>query len=76
MRRELAEALARLIPAETLQRLGDLSMEYGATGGPEIPIQGVLDERVGEGEAPYPVPVLPKQRCRDRLGEQVGHPRP
>ena len=51
---ELAQPLAWLIPALVLERLCDPPVQPGAARSPEILIQGVLDERMGEREAPRP----------------------
>ena len=59
---ELAEALAGLIPALLLKRLRDLLVKPCAAKGAEILIKGVLDECVGEREAPCAISVLLKQR--------------
>jgi hypothetical protein len=52
---KLTQPLAGLIPALLLQCFGYLSVKPGAAGGPEILIEGVLDQRVGEREAPGPL---------------------
>ena len=72
---ELTEPLAGLIATLLLERLCDPLMQSGATGTPEILIQRVLDERMGEREALGSLGALRQQRRRDRLIEQVEQPR-
>ncbi len=68
---ELAQPLAGIIPALLLERLRDPLVQQRATGTPEILIQAVLDERMGEREAPRALGALPQQRRRNRLVQQV-----
>ena len=72
---ELTEPLAGLIAALLLERFCDPLVQPGATGTPEILIQRVLDERMGEREALGSLGALLQQRRRDRLIEQVEQPR-
>ncbi len=72
---ELPEPLARIIPALLLERFGDPPVKPSAARRPEILIQRVLDERVGERETTGALSVLLKQRCAHALVEQVEQPR-
>ena len=68
---ELTEALTGLIPALLLQCLCNPHVKPRAAGAPEILIEGVLDEPMGEREAPGLCSALLQKRCRDRFIEQV-----
>ena len=72
---DLTQALGGFVPALRLERLSDLPVKHGAAGEPEILIERVLHERVGECEAPRPVSILRQQRSRNRTLEQIEQPR-
>ena len=71
---ELTRALRGLLAALHLQGFRDALVESSATGRADFVVERVLDEHVGEGEVAGPLRALLKQRCRDRLFEQVEKP--
>ena len=74
---QLADAGLRVVSAEVLQGLGHLAVDAGPPGGPQLPVQGVLHEGVGEAVAPgdAPGPLGPPPRRRRRRGGRAARPR-
>ena len=74
MARELPEPLTGLVSALLLEPFRDSLVQSRPAGGAKALIERVLDQRVGEGEAPGPLGALPQERRRNRLIEQVEEP--
>ena len=74
MARELPEPLTGLVSALLLEPFCDSLVQSRPAGGAKALIESVLDQRVGEGEAPGPLGALPQERRRNRLIEQVEEP--
>ena len=68
---ELAHAPRLIIGRQRFEPLGNAQVGALATRSRQVLIEGVLDERMGEREAPRSSTALLQQRCRDRFIQQV-----
>ena len=67
---QLGDPIARVVPAHLLERLPDPGMEPGAPRPAQVLVEGVIDQRVREGEAPDRTRLVDHRSSRGLL-EQV-----
>ena len=74
VKRELREAIARVVAVELLERLRDLLVHARPAGRAEALVQRLVDERVGEAELPHVLGRLAQHGRRDGRLQAVEQP--